>query len=86
MDWVNFEDELWVCFGPTKFEDCDEALTCIKQIGPLRDYQEVRQLGQEMDPKGLVGGLLLAGSSLSMLTESGCSGPEALRMLSAWPA
>lgn len=37
--WKLFEEELWAKFGPTEYEDFDEALSKIKQVGCLRDYQ-----------------------------------------------
>lgn len=62
MDWTSFEEELWACFGPTEFEDCDEALTYIKQTGSLRDYQqEFERLGnrvREYTQKALVGAFI----------------------------
>ena len=40
MSWVGFEEELWARFGPTEGEDFDEALSHIRQVGTLRDYQQ----------------------------------------------
>ena len=37
-DMGDFHEELWARFGPTKFEDFDEALSKVKQLGSLRDY------------------------------------------------
>jgi hypothetical protein len=38
MTWETFEDELWARFGLTEYEDFDETLSRIKQVGSLRDY------------------------------------------------
>ena len=40
MSWAGFEEELWARFGPTEGEDFDEALSHIRQVGTLRDYQQ----------------------------------------------
>ena len=40
MTWELFEEELWARFGPTECEDFDEALSKVKQIGSLHDYQK----------------------------------------------
>ena len=46
VTWETFEEELWARFGPTECEDFDEALSKIKQMGSLRDYQkEFERLG-----------------------------------------
>ena len=46
MSWAGFEEELWARFGPTEGEDFDEALSHIRQVGTLRDYQqEFERLG-----------------------------------------
>ncbi|KAK6940972.1 Retrotransposon gag domain [Dillenia turbinata] len=54
-----FEEELWARFGSTNCEDFDEALSKIKQIGSLRDYEkEFERLGnwvQGWTQKALVG-------------------------------
>ena len=59
MTWEAFEDELWARFGPTDCEDFDEALSRIKQVGSLRDYQsEFEKLGNRVHgwtQKALVG-------------------------------
>jgi len=49
MTWEAFEDELWARFGPIDCEDFDEALSRIKQVGSLRDYQsEFEKLGNRV--------------------------------------
>ena len=49
LSWMNFEDELWARFGPSKCEDFDEALSRIRQVGSLRDYQrEFERLGNRV--------------------------------------
>ncbi|RVW35013.1 Retrovirus-related Pol polyprotein from transposon 17.6 [Vitis vinifera] len=57
--WADFEEELWARFGPTECEDFDEALSRVKQMGSLRDYQrEFEKLGNRMQgwtQKALVG-------------------------------
>ncbi|KAL6320971.1 hypothetical protein AAG906_010780 [Vitis piasezkii] len=57
--WADFEEELWARFGPTKCEDFDEALSRVKQMGSLRDYQrEFEKLGNRVQgwtQKALVG-------------------------------
>ena len=57
--WVDFEEELLARFGPTECEDFDEALSRVKQMGSLRDYQrEFEKLGNRMQgwtQKALVG-------------------------------
>nr|TKR91578.1 hypothetical protein D5086_0000222020 [Populus alba] len=59
MTWEAFEEELWARFGPTDGEDFDEALSRIKQVGSLRDYQsEFEKLGNRVrgwTQKALVG-------------------------------
>jgi hypothetical protein len=37
--WVNFEQKLLARFGPTDYEDFDEALSHIEQKGTVREYQ-----------------------------------------------
>lgn len=39
LSWENFKDELSARFGPSECEDFDEALSRIRQVGSLRDYQ-----------------------------------------------
>ncbi|XP_041025505.1 uncharacterized protein LOC121265907 [Juglans microcarpa x Juglans regia] len=39
LSWEDFEDELGARFGPSECEDFDEALSRIRQVGSLRDYQ-----------------------------------------------
>ncbi|XP_034707028.1 uncharacterized protein LOC117930485 [Vitis riparia] len=49
LSWMNFEDELWAHFGPSECEDFDEALSRIRQVGSLRDYQrEFERLGNQV--------------------------------------
>lgn len=59
MTWAIFEEELWARFGPTECEDFDEALSRVKQVGSLRDYQkEFEKLGNRVQgwtQKALVG-------------------------------
>jgi hypothetical protein len=59
VTWEIFEEELWARFGPTKCEDFDEALSKIRQVGSLRDYQkEFERLGNRVHgwtQKALVG-------------------------------
>nr|TKS18114.1 hypothetical protein D5086_0000005970 [Populus alba] len=59
MTWEAFEEELWTRFGPTDCEDFDEALSHIKQVGSLHDYQsEFEKLGNRVHgwtQKALVG-------------------------------
>jgi hypothetical protein len=59
MTWKAFEDELWARFGPIDCEDFDEALSRIRQVGSLRDYQsEFEKLGNRVrgwTQKALVG-------------------------------
>ncbi|KAH9763048.1 hypothetical protein KPL70_001041 [Citrus sinensis] len=40
VTWEFFEEELWARFGPTECEDFDEALSRVRQVGSLRDYQK----------------------------------------------
>lgn len=37
---TDFEEELWARFGPTECEDFDEAISSVRQVGTLRDYQQ----------------------------------------------
>ena len=47
--WEKFQVELWARFGPSGCEDFDEALSRIKQLGTLRDYQrEFEKLGNRV--------------------------------------
>jgi len=59
VTWEIFEEELWARFGPTECEDFDEALSKIRQVGSLRDYQkEFERLGNRVHgwtQKALVG-------------------------------
>jgi len=59
VTWEVFVEELWARFGPTDCEDFDEALSCVKQTGTLRDYQkEFERLGNRVQgwtQKALVG-------------------------------
>ncbi|XP_035546606.1 uncharacterized protein LOC118348648 [Juglans regia] len=49
LSWANFENELWARFGPSECEDFDEALSRIRQVGSLRDYQrEFERLGNRV--------------------------------------
>ena len=49
MLWEKFQVELWARFGPSGCEDFDEALSRIKQLGTLRDYQrEFEKLGNRV--------------------------------------
>ena len=60
MTWELFE-ELWASFGPTMCEDFDEALSKVRQVGSLRDYQEIEKLGNRVHgrlQKALVGSLM----------------------------
>jgi len=44
-----FEEELCAQFGPTDDEDFDEALSHIRQVGSLREYQqEFEKLGNRV--------------------------------------
>ena len=46
---MNFEDELWVRFGPLECEDFDEALSRVGHISSLREYQrEFERLGNRV--------------------------------------
>ncbi|KAL9432532.1 hypothetical protein AB3S75_027545 [Citrus x aurantiifolia] len=57
--WADFEEELWARFGPTECEDFDEALSRVRQVGTLHDYQrEFERLGNRVHgwtQKALVG-------------------------------
>lgn len=59
IPWEQFEEELWARFGPSECEDFDEALSRIRQLGTLRDYQrEFEKLGNRVrgwTQKALVG-------------------------------
>lgn len=59
MTWEIFEEELWARFGPIECEDFDEALSRVKQVGSLQDYQkEFERLGNRVHgwtQKALVG-------------------------------
>ncbi|KAH9717618.1 hypothetical protein KPL71_021897 [Citrus sinensis] len=59
VTWTDFEEELWARFGPTECEDFDEALSRVRQVGTLRDYQrEFERLGNRVHgwtQKALVG-------------------------------
>lgn len=61
-DLGNFEQELLVRFGPTEYEDFDEALSYIMQWGTLRDYQtKFERLANRVigwPPKALIGTFL----------------------------
>ena len=47
--WEKFQVELWARFEPSGCEDFDEALSRIKQLGTLRDYQrEFEKLGNRV--------------------------------------
>lgn len=59
ISWEKLEEELWARFGPSGCEDFDEALSRIRQLGTLRDYQcEFEKLGNKVRgwmQKALVG-------------------------------
>jgi hypothetical protein len=40
VTWEFFKEELLARFGPTDCEDFDEALSRVRQIGSLQDYQK----------------------------------------------
>ncbi|KAA8544713.1 hypothetical protein F0562_019440 [Nyssa sinensis] len=49
ITWLDFEDELWACFGPSDCENFDKDLSRIRQLGSLRDYQkEFERLGNQV--------------------------------------
>ena len=49
LSWMNFEEELWARFGPSECNDFDEALSRIRQVGSLHDYQrEFERLGNRV--------------------------------------
>ncbi|KAL5575959.1 hypothetical protein UlMin_017658 [Ulmus minor] len=62
VTWELFEEELWARFGPTECEDFDKALSKVRQIGSLRDYQkEFERLGNRVhgwSQKALVGSFM----------------------------
>jgi hypothetical protein len=62
ISWEKFQEELWARFRPSICEDFDEALSKIKQVGTLRDYQrEFEKLGNKVQgwtQKALVGTLM----------------------------
>ena len=39
ITWEEFTQALCVCFGPTDYEDFDEALAKLQQTGTIREYQ-----------------------------------------------
>ncbi|KAA8538159.1 hypothetical protein F0562_027767 [Nyssa sinensis] len=48
--WAIFEEERWARFGPTECEDFDEALSRVKHMGSLQDYQkEFERDGKTLD-------------------------------------
>ncbi|KAJ0040554.1 hypothetical protein Pint_26938 [Pistacia integerrima] len=59
VTWAIFKEELWAQFGPNECEDFDEALSRVKQVGSLWDYQkEFEKLGNRVQgwtQKALVG-------------------------------
>ena len=59
MTWETFKEELWARFGPTECEDFNEALSKVRQVGSLQDYQkEFERLGNRVHvwtQKALVG-------------------------------
>ena len=40
VTWVVFEEKLWARFRPNEYEDFDEALSMVKQVDSLQDYQK----------------------------------------------
>jgi hypothetical protein len=40
ITWEIFEEELWARVGSIECEDFDEALSKVRQMGSLRDYQK----------------------------------------------
>ncbi|KAH9704605.1 hypothetical protein KPL70_011534 [Citrus sinensis] len=49
VTWNDFMEELWARFRPMECEDYNEALSRVKQIGTLRDYQrEFERLGNRV--------------------------------------
>ena len=62
VTWESFEEELWARFRPTKCEDFDEALSKVRQIRSLRNYQkEFERFGNRVhgwSQKALVGSFM----------------------------
>lgn len=60
--WKDFEKELMVHFGPLEYTDYDEALSHIRQMGTLREYQkEFERLAnrvRDWPEKALVGAFI----------------------------
>ena len=59
ITWEEFTQALCVRFGPTDYEDFDEALAKLQQTGTVREYQtQIEQLVtrvQDWPEKALVG-------------------------------
>ena len=59
VTWEEFTQALCVRFGPTNYEDFDEALAKLQQTGTVREYQtQIEQLAtrvQDWPEKALVG-------------------------------
>ena len=72
VTWELFEEELWARFGPIECEDFDEALSKVRQIGSLREYQkEFERLSNRVhgwSQKALVG--LFMGGLRSEISET----------------
>ncbi|XP_041011265.1 uncharacterized protein LOC121255036 [Juglans microcarpa x Juglans regia] len=83
LSWANFEDELWARFGPSKCEDFDEALSRIRQVGSLRNYQrEFERLGNRVHgwtQRALVG-TFMGGLKMDISDGHKCQGPRILML------
>ncbi|KAH9648976.1 hypothetical protein KPL70_025802 [Citrus sinensis] len=82
VTWEVFVEELWARFGPTYCEYFDEALSRVKQIGTLRDYQkEFERLGNRVQgwtQKALVG-TFMGGLKLEISEEIRLFRPRTLK-------
>ncbi|KAH7572795.1 hypothetical protein JRO89_XS03G0015500 [Xanthoceras sorbifolium] len=82
ITWEVFEDELRARFGPSDLEDFDVALSRVKQMGTLRDYQwEFERLGNRLrgwTQKALVG-TFMGGLKLEIADEIRMFKPQLLK-------
>ncbi|KAF8405746.1 hypothetical protein HHK36_007823 [Tetracentron sinense] len=82
VTWEIFERELLARFGPTEYEDFDEALSHIMQKGTLRDYQkDFERLANRVEgwPQKALIGTFLGGLREDIATPVKMFKPQTLR-------
>ncbi|KAJ0031096.1 hypothetical protein Pint_13485 [Pistacia integerrima] len=82
ISWRQFEEGILCRFGPTDFEDYDEALSKISQIGSFRAYlQEFEKLANRVTgwPKKALLGAFMGGLKAEIIVEVRMFRPKSLQ-------